>query len=208
MSETARLLAFAATRATQPSDPDATGQQDLAPAPRVPAAARDPRDPTPARVAIGEQAGREVTVDLAGHGAVGILGPGADGLARAALVGLVAAGGPAAVEVLLVGNQLIPGAIGFPGLRRAASLAGALHVVEAELVHRARLLEAEDLPDFPSHRREHPDDPLPALVLVADGVSLGAGGAVGGDPGSRPAAGGRGAAGRHFGRGWRPAGAG
>jgi hypothetical protein len=124
------------------------------------------------RVAIGEQAGREVTVDLAGCGAVGILGSGAEGLARAALVGLVATGGPAAVEVLLVGNQLIPGAIGFPGLRRAASLAGALHVVEAELVHRARLLEAEDIPDFPSHRREHPDDPLPALILVADGVSL------------------------------------
>jgi hypothetical protein len=123
-------------------------------------------------VAIGEQAGREVTVDLAGCGAVGILGPGAERLARAALVRLVATGEPAAVEVLLVGNQLIPGAIGFPGLRRAASLAGALHVVEAELVHRARLLEAEDIPDFPSHRREHPDDPLPALILVADGVSL------------------------------------
>jgi DNA-binding SARP family transcriptional activator len=172
MSDTARLLAFAATRATQPPNADPIGQQDPPPAPRVPAAARDPRDPTPARVAIGEQAGREVTVDVAGYGAVGILGPGADGLARAALIGLVAAGGPAAVEVLLVGNQLIPGAIGFPGLRRAASLAGALHVVEAELVHRARLLEAEDLPDFPSHRREHPDDPLPALILVADGVSL------------------------------------
>jgi LysM domain len=171
-SDTARLLAFAATRATQPPDTDPIGQQDPPPAPRVPAAARDPRDPTPARVAIGERAGREVTVDVAGYGAVGILGPGADGLVRAAMVGLVAAGGPAAVEVLLVGNQLIPGAIGFPGLRRAASLAGALHVVEAELVHRARLLEAEDIPDFARHRREHPDDPLPALILVADGVSL------------------------------------
>jgi DNA-binding SARP family transcriptional activator len=172
VSDTARLLAFAATRATQPPDTDPIGQQDPPPAPQLPAAARDPRDPTPARVAIGEQAGREVTVDVAGYGAVGILGPGADGLARAALIGLLATGGPAAVEVLLVGNQLIPGAIGFPGLRRAASLAGALHVVEAELVHRARLLDAEEAPDFPSHRREHPDDPLPALILVADGVSL------------------------------------
>ena len=93
-------------------------------------------------------------------------------MARAALVGLLAAGGPAAVEVLLVGNRLIPDAIGFPGLRRAAGLPAALHVLEAELVHRARLLEAKDTPDFASHRREHPDDPLPALVLVADGVSL------------------------------------
>jgi hypothetical protein len=91
---------------------------------------------------------------------------------RAALVGLLADGGPAAAEVLLVGTRLIPDAIGFPGLRRSATLAGALHAVEAELVHRARLLEAEDAPDFASHRHQHPDDPLPALVLVADGVSL------------------------------------
>jgi DNA-binding SARP family transcriptional activator len=36
----------------------------------------------------------------------------------------------------------------------------------------ARLLEGEDTPDFATHRRQHPDDPLPALVMVADGVSL------------------------------------
>jgi hypothetical protein len=45
-------------------------------------------------------------------------------------------------------------------------------VLEAELVQRARLLEANDSSDFATHRRQHPDDPLPALVLVADGVSL------------------------------------
>jgi hypothetical protein len=170
--ETAWLLALAAARPSDPDSSDPKSQPDPAPVPQVPTPPRDPRDPTPARVAIGEQAGQEVTVDLAGHGPIGLLGPGAHGLARAAVVGLLAAGGPAAVEVLLVGNQLIPRAIGFPGLRRAATLAGALHVVEAELVQRARLLETEDTPDFSAHRREHPDDPLPALVLVADSVSL------------------------------------
>jgi DNA-binding SARP family transcriptional activator len=170
--ETARLLAFAAARATRPADPDTVEPPDPPPAPRLPAAPRDPRDPTPARVTIAERAGQEVTVDLAGHGAIAILGPGAEGLARAALVGLLAAGGPAAVEVLLVGDRLIPGASGFPGLRRAAGLPGALNVLESELVHRARLLEDEDAPDFATHRRQHPDDPLPALVLVVDGVSL------------------------------------
>jgi DNA-binding SARP family transcriptional activator len=173
MGETARLLAFAAARATHPAA-DAAGQQPTAPppGPRVPGPARDPRDPTPARVAIAEQHGDEVAVDLAGFGAIAITGAGADGLARACLVGLLAAGDPAAVEVLLVGDRLIPGAGSFPGLRRAAGLPGALHVLEAELVHRARLLEANDTPDFATHRRQHPDDPLPALVLVADGVSL------------------------------------
>jgi DNA-binding SARP family transcriptional activator len=174
MGETARLLAFAAARADHPADTDTDSRlaADPAPVPRVPATPRDPRDPIPARVTVAERAGVEVAVDLAGFGAIGITGPGADSLARACLVGLLAAGGPAAVEVLLVGDRLIPGAGGFPGLRRAAGLAGALNVLEAELVHRARLLEGEDTPDFATHRRHHPDDPLPALVLVADGVSL------------------------------------
>jgi DNA-binding SARP family transcriptional activator len=173
MGETARLLAFAAARATHPAA-EATGQQpgEPPPGPRVPGPPRDPRDPTPARVTIADQHGGEVAVDLAGFAAIAISGPGADGLARACLVGLLAAGDPAAVEVLLVGERLIPDAGGFPGLRRAAGLPGALHVLEAELVHRARLLEANDTPDFATHRRQHPDDPLPALVLVADGVSL------------------------------------
>jgi DNA-binding SARP family transcriptional activator len=173
MGETARLLAFAAARATHPAA-DAAGQQptEPPPGPRVPGPPRDPRDPSPARVAIAEQDGDEVAVDLAGFGAMAITGAGADGLARACLVGLLAAGDSAGVEVLLVGEQLIPDAGGFPGLRRAAGLPGALNVLEAELVHRARLLEANDSPDFATHRRQHPDDPLPALVLVADGVSL------------------------------------
>jgi hypothetical protein len=111
-------------------------------------------------------------VDLAGFGAIGITGPGADSLARACLIGLLAAGDPTAVEVLLVGDQLVPYAGGFPGLRRAAGLPGALNVLEAELVHRTRLLEANDTADFATHRRQHPDDPLPALVMVADRVSL------------------------------------
>ena len=174
MSETARLLAFAAARATHPPDADvdrpaggpAAGPAGPGRGRGIPAIPPRPGWPSASRPA------RRSPWIWPAIGAVGILGPGADGLARAALVGLLAAGGPAAVEVLLVGNQLIPDAIGFPGLRRAAGLAGALHVVEAELVHRARLLEAEDTPDFATHRREHPDDPLPALVLVADGVSL------------------------------------
>jgi DNA-binding SARP family transcriptional activator len=172
MGDTARLLAFAAARATHPADTGGQRAAEPAPMPRVPAPPRDPRDPTPARITVAEQHGQEVAVDLAGLGAIGITGPGADSLARACLVALLAAGDPTAVEVLLVGDRLIPTAGGFPGLRRAAGLAGALNVLEAELVHRARLLEGNDTADFAAHRHEHPDDPLPALVLVADGVSL------------------------------------
>jgi hypothetical protein len=101
MGETARLLAFAAARATHPIG-DAAGLEPAPPPPRprprVPGPPRDPRDPTPARVVIAEQQGGEVAVDLAGFGAIAVTGPGADGLARACLVGLVAAGDPTAVE--------------------------------------------------------------------------------------------------------------
>jgi Bacterial transcriptional activator domain len=59
-------------------------------------------------------------------------------------------------------------------------------VLEAELVHRARLLEAEDLPDVASHRRQHPDDPLPALVLVTGDVSAAQGGRLRSGSGTGP----------------------
>jgi len=58
----------------------------------------------------------------------------------------------------------------FPGLRHAPDLAAALTVLEAEIIHRRRLLDSEELDDFTGHRRGHPDDPLPALVLLADEV--------------------------------------
>jgi DNA-binding SARP family transcriptional activator len=56
----------------------------------------------------------------------------------------------------------------FPGLRRADDLAHALTLLETEVIHRTRRLDAEDINDFTSYRRQRPDDPLPALVLLAD----------------------------------------
>ena len=125
MGETARLLALPPPGPpTRPPMPPGSSPQSRRRG-RVSLAQRDPRDPTPARVAIAEQHGDEVAVDLAGFGAIAITGAGADGLARACLVGLLAAGDSAAVEVLLVGERLIPDVGGFPGCAARPACRGA-----------------------------------------------------------------------------------
>ena len=123
----------------------------------------------PGRVAVAERDGQTVDLDLAGVGALVLVGPDAKRAARAAVVTMLAQHGPFSAEVLVVGD-LLGNMADFPGLRRAADLAAALGVLEAEVIHRRRLLEAEEADDFTSHRREHPDDPLAALVLLAEQV--------------------------------------
>jgi hypothetical protein len=174
---TEQLIA-SARAATQTEDDEATdgshpeaapayiGQEGLA----VPSLA-DFTCEDPGRVPVGERDGHTVDLDLAGVGALVLGEPDAVRVARAAVVTLLGQRGPFAAELLVVGD-LLSGVAEFPGLRRAADLAAALAVLEAEVIHRRRLLDAEELDDFTSHRRGHPDDPLPALVLLADQVPV------------------------------------
>jgi DNA-binding SARP family transcriptional activator len=168
---TRRLLGFAAKAgAPDDLDRDANPAHPTPPVAHAPLPAPDPRCPHPGRVVVAERDGKELALDLAGCGAIAITGPAAAGAARAAVVAFLAAGGPAATEVLLIGEELLPGVAEFPGLRRAGDLASGLTALDTELLHRARLLDLEDAPDYTTHRREHPDDPLPALVLAVDAV--------------------------------------
>jgi len=163
---TQRLVRFAHQSAKPPDDETAEGA--AVPPALPPYGPADPRDPAPARVVVAERAGEELAVDLAGFGAITITGPRAADAARAAMVALLAAGTPTDTQVLVAGERLLPEAPELPGLRRAATLAEALGLLEAELVGRARMLELYDQPDFASYRTACPDDPLPALLLVAD----------------------------------------
>jgi DNA-binding SARP family transcriptional activator len=162
---TQRLVRFA-HQYTKPPD-DETAEGATAPPKLPPHGPPDPRDPAPARVVVAERAGEELAVDLAGFGAITLTGPRAADAARAAMVALLAVGTPTDTQVLLAGERLLPQAPELPGLRRAATLAEALGLLEAELVGRARMLELYEQPDFASYRRACPDDPLPALLLVA-----------------------------------------
>jgi len=173
----AEQLAARARAATQPADTEATdnGRPE---APDPPAQEQLPVPPLadltsedPARVPVGERDGETVDLDLAGVGALVLEGPDAVRVARAAVVTMLAQRGPLAAELLVVGD-LLPGVPEFPGLRRLPDLPTALSLVEAEVIHRRRLLEDEELDDFAAYRRGHPDDPLPALVLLADQVPV------------------------------------
>jgi DNA-binding SARP family transcriptional activator len=125
----------------------------------------------PARVPVGERDGETVDLDLAGLGGLVLQGPDAVRVARAAVVTMLARRGPMAAELLVVGD-LLPGVPEFPGLRRLPDLPAGLSLLEAEVIHRRRLLEGEELDNFAAYRRGHPDDPLPALVLLTDQVPL------------------------------------
>ncbi len=133
------------------------------------AALTDVTSAAPGRVPIAERDGQTIDLDLAGIGLLAINGPDAARAARAAVVTILAQHGPLSAELLEVGDVL-PGAPEFPGFRRAADLQAALRLLEAEVIHRRRLLETEDLDDFTSHRQQYPDDPLPALVLLTGDV--------------------------------------
>ncbi len=166
--------ARAATRAEEPEAADSsrpgsahlTDQEQLSMPPLA-----DLTSEHPALVAIGERDGETVDVDLARVGALLLDGPDAVRVARAAVVTMLTQRGPLAAELLVVGD-LLPGAPEFPGLRRAPDLSAALTLLEAEVIHRGRLLDAEELDDFAAYRRGHPDDPLPALVLFAGQVPV------------------------------------
>jgi DNA-binding SARP family transcriptional activator len=175
----AEQLAARARAATQPADteatatdgtrretPDVPDQEQLSVPPLADLTSEDP-----ARVPVGERDGETVDLDLAGVGALVLGGPDAVRVARAAVVTMLAQRGPLAAELLVVGD-LLPGVPEFPGVRRLPDLPTGLSLLEAEVIHRRRLLEDEELDDFAGYRRGHPDDPLPALVLLAGQVPV------------------------------------
>ncbi len=175
----AEQLAARARAATQPADTEATATDGSRPeTPDLPAQEQLPVPPLadltsedPARVPVGERDGETVDLDLARVGALVLDGLDAVRVARAAVVTMLAERGPLAAGLLVVGD-LLPGVQEFPGLRRLPDLPAALSLLEAEIIHRRRLLGDEELDDFADYRRGHPDDPLPALVLLAGQVPV------------------------------------
>jgi DNA-binding SARP family transcriptional activator len=155
-----------ATDSSRPETPDLPAQEQLPVPPLADLTSEDP-----ARVPVGERDGETVDMDLAGIGALVLEGRDAIRVARAAVVTMLAQRGPLAAELLVVGD-LLPGVPELPGLRCLADLPAALSLLEAEVIHRRRLLEDEELDGFASYRRGHPDDPLPAVVLLAGQVPV------------------------------------
>lgn len=149
--------------------PDATG------ASAVPALVFDDaeRRQHPGHLEIAARNGATVTLDVTDLTGMAIIGPATDDIARALVAGLVVRAGPRAAEVLLTAElavRLLPGLAADRSIRRAATLGDAARAVEVERIARARRLDAAGVPDAASFRAEHPENPLPSLLVLADGL--------------------------------------
>ncbi|MEU4482535.1 transcriptional regulator [Micromonospora sp. NPDC023966] len=119
-------------------------------------------------------------------GGTGIVGDGAHAAARAALVAVLASGGPhhpdargeviidaATLEALLGPDaaSLTP----WPRLHIADSTGGLLAVMEARLLHRSRILDEHALTDLDTPRQQTSDEePLPPIMLITQTPPAGA----------------------------------
>ena len=119
-------------------------------------------------------------------GGIGMLGDGAHAAARAALVAVLAAGGPnhpdrrgevvidAATLATLIGSDAAT--LGpWPRLHIADDIDDALTIIEAQLLHRSRILDEHSLSDLDTLRTQAPyEEALPPILLVADSPPPGA----------------------------------
>jgi len=165
---------------------DRGGGQDTRPAPGVQgpapvpaarpagfaeAAAHGPGEP--ALVAVGVREGKEVCLDLAAVGGLGLTGPGAAAAARAILAALFARelpGGQHGPSELIVTGEaatvLLPGGLpagSLPGVTVTATLEQALARAETLVVRRARTAGSPGSGDGPG---DSPAPHLPAAALI------------------------------------------
>lgn len=130
------------------------------------AAVAAPREP--GAVVVGERDGEAVTIDLLDAGGLAITGDTAHDIARTVLADLLTSF-PRLATALITGSELAAALIGqlpdLPGLHVAES-GEALTRLEVELIHRARLLETADSPDYRALVDAQPEEPTPLLLVV------------------------------------------
>jgi len=132
------------------------------------------RRQNPGRLEIGILGGRNVGCDITDLSGVALCGPVADDVARALLAGLVARAGPGAAEVLCTGalaGRLLPSLGPLPVIRQVQTPEDLARAVEAARIARTRRFEAAGTPDSKRFRAEHPENPLPLLLVLADAPS-------------------------------------
>ena len=138
---------------------------------------QDTRTPAPTELAVGTRGDQEVLLRLSGL-SLGFTGPGAIGAIRAITTELLAKSSRYRVELVIpepdavtllaeTGVNAAELAAALPGLTITPSLQAAMTHLEAEVIHRARLMEEAGQADVPALRTTDPDEPLPALILIA-----------------------------------------
>jgi DNA-binding SARP family transcriptional activator len=127
----------------------------------------------PGHLEVGTRDGATVTVDTADLSGIAIYGQATDDIARALVAGLLVRAGPGAFEVLLtarLAERLLPGLGPDAAIRRAKASDDLARAVEAEVIARTRRLDAAEALDAMSYREANPENPLPLLVVLLDGV--------------------------------------
>jgi DNA-binding SARP family transcriptional activator len=118
----------------------------------------------------------EIPLDLSCSPGIGIVGPGAMDTIRAIAVTLLTRHGRDQAQVIVCGDdtrELLgptlghPAPTAVPGVTFAATVDEALSRLEAEIIHRRRLLDAGDVTDMNDYRAGNPDEHLPTILLVA-----------------------------------------
>jgi DNA-binding SARP family transcriptional activator len=74
------------------------------------------------------------------------------------------------IEVWAIGDilaDLLPDLTKPPAVRQIPDLSTARRQLQLEVLSRSRLLADDDVPDATSYRRQNPEDPFPALLLLA-----------------------------------------
>jgi DNA-binding SARP family transcriptional activator len=118
---------------------------------------------------------QEVPLDLASVPGTGLTGPGAADATRAIAITLLARRTRDQAEVILCGqeaSQLLATdgkarALEVPGLAAFSDVGDALGRLEAEIIHRRRLLDASGSDDLTAYRDANPDESLPTILVIA-----------------------------------------
>ncbi|MFI0354254.1 BTAD domain-containing putative transcriptional regulator [Actinomadura sp. 9N407] len=135
----------------------------------------DQAAPAPDHITVGTRDGAPVALPLPGL-ELGLDGPGALDAARAIATELLAKATRDRVELLIPQpdvQELYPSidhsgpAATLPGLTTVSTLGAAITHLEAEIIHRARLLETTETPDLASLLATDPGEPLPTLLVLA-----------------------------------------
>lgn len=125
----------------------------------------------PDHVNIGTRDGALIALPVAGL-SLGLSGDDVQAVARAIATEFLAKAGRDRAELLITQPDAealfsVDALTDVPGLTVTPDLGTAIGQLEAEVLRRARLLNAADQPDLPALRAADPAEPLPTVLLVA-----------------------------------------
>jgi DNA-binding SARP family transcriptional activator len=124
----------------------------------------------PDLIEIASRADETVTLALCDWPDLTVIGPGAEAALRAWVGAILVRNSPYGADILAeasIYDRLFP-SIELPSLQRVTDVEDLLNRLEAHIVARTRRLEEADISDVATYRHQHPAEPFPLLVAVAD----------------------------------------